>query len=132
MALVAESPRAHLGQMRFLVFAGLFAVVVLTGGCAPLPAAQVPQPVPTTVTAEPVTVTETVPTTVTSLVTTTATAPARRATTTRPRAEDCQTGGCLNAARGLSQEDIDRERDAWLATHPGWCAAGTTGAVAPC
>ncbi|MDT7805378.1 MAG: hypothetical protein QOI78_8811, partial [Actinomycetota bacterium] len=98
--------------------------------CSPTPAAQQPQPVPTTVTAEPVTVTETAPTTVTSVVTTTTTAPARKAATTRP--EDCQTGSCLNAARGLTQDDVIRQRDAWLATHPGWCAAGVTGAVAPC
>ncbi|WP_410673102.1 hypothetical protein [Amycolatopsis sp. cmx-4-68] len=118
--------------MRSFALAGLFAVAVLAGGCTSAPAAQVPPPVPTTVTAEPVTVTETAPTTVTSVVTTTTTAPARKATTTRPKAEDCQTGGCLNAARGLSQEDVDRERNAWLAIHPGWCAVGSTGAVAPC
>ena len=29
----------------------------------------------------------------------------------------------LNAARGLTQDQVLRERDAWLATHPGWCAA---------
>ncbi|WIY03159.1 hypothetical protein QRX60_04635 [Amycolatopsis mongoliensis] len=120
--------------MRPFAIAGLFAAAVLTGGCTAAPAAQTPQPVPTTttVTAEPVTVTatttETVPTTVTSVVTKAKAAPK----TTRPKAEDCRTGGCLNAARGMSQEDVDRERDAWLATHPGWCAVGTTGAVAPC
>lgn len=143
MALVVRAGWAHRGWivrrtrkipiMRHLVTAaGLLAVAVLTVGCTAAPAAQRPQPVPTTVTAEPVTVTETAPTTVTSVVTTTTTAPARKAATTRPKAEDCQTGGCLNAARGLSQEDVIRERDAWLATHPGWCAAGVTGAVAPC
>ena len=118
--------------MRPFAIAGLFAVSVLVGGCTAAPQAQTPQPVPTTVTAEPVTVTatttETVPTTVTSVVTKTKAAPKP----TRPGAEDCQTGSCLNAARGLSQEDVERERDAWLATHPGWCAAGETGAVAPC
>jgi hypothetical protein len=118
--------------MRSLAIAGLFAVAVLAGACTSAPAAQAPRLIPTTVTAEPVTVTETASTTVTSVVTTTTTAPARKATTTRPKAEDCQTGGCLNTARGLSQKDVDRERDAWLATHPGWCAVGTTGAVAPC
>jgi hypothetical protein len=118
--------------MRCFAIAGLFAVSVLAGACTSAPAAQVPQPVPTTITAEPVTVTETATATVTSVVTTTTTAPARKATTTRPKAEDCRTGSCLNAARGLSQEDVERERDAWLATHPGWCAAGETGAVAPC
>ena len=59
--------------MRPFAIAGLFAVSVLAGACTSAPAAQVPQPVPTTVTAEPVTVTatttETVPTTVTSVVT---------------------------------------------------------------
>ncbi|WIV58190.1 hypothetical protein [Amycolatopsis nalaikhensis] len=118
--------------MRPFAIAGLFAVTVLAGGCTSAPAAQTPQPVPTTVTAEPVTVTETATTTETVVVTTTTTAQPRKATTTRPKAEDCQTGGCLNAARGLTQEDVERERDAWLATHPGWCAVGTTGAVAPC
>lgn len=110
----------------FVTAAGMLAVAVLAGGCTATPKAQTPQPVPTTVTAEPVTVTTTgtVPTTVTK----TQAAPK----TTRPKAEDCQTGSCLNAARGLSQEQVIRERDAWLATHPGWCAAGETGAVAPC
>ncbi|MEU0791440.1 hypothetical protein ABZ342_15335 [Amycolatopsis sp. NPDC005961] len=118
----------------FATAAGILAAAVLASGCTAAPAAQTPQPVPTTVTAEPVTVTatvtttETVPTTVTRAVTKAKPAPK----TTRPKAEDCATGGCLNAARGLSQEDVDRERDAWLATHPGWCAVGTTGAVAPC
>ncbi|GLY44235.1 hypothetical protein Amsp01_102580 [Amycolatopsis sp. NBRC 101858] len=116
----------------FATAAGVLAAAVLVGGCTAAPKAQTPQPVPTTVTAEPVTATvtttETVPTTVTSVVTKANAAPK----TTRPKAEDCQTGGCLNAARGMSQEDVDRERDAWLATHPGWCAVGTTGAVAPC
>jgi hypothetical protein len=116
----------------FATAAGILAAAVLVGGCTASPKAQTPQPVPTTVTAEPVTVTatttETVPTTVTSVVTKAKAAPK----TTRPRAEDCQTGGCLNAARGLSQQDVERERDAWLATHPDWCAAGETGAVAPC
>ncbi|MFJ1762985.1 hypothetical protein ACIOD2_21920 [Amycolatopsis sp. NPDC088138] len=117
--------------MRQLVFAaGVLAVAVLAAACSPTPAAQPPQPVPTTVTAEPVTVTETAPTTVVTTVTTTA--PARKAATTRPKAEDCATGGCLDAARGLSQSDVKRETDAWLAKHPGWCAVGTTGAVAPC
>jgi hypothetical protein len=118
--------------MRPFAIAGLFAAAVLAGGCTAAPAAQTPQPVPTTITAEPVTVTatttETVPTTVTSVITKAKAAPK----TTRPKAEDCQTGSCLNAARGLSQQDVERERDAWLATHPGWCAAGETGAVAPC
>ncbi|WP_328646229.1 hypothetical protein OHS58_44215 [Amycolatopsis sp. NBC_00348] len=118
--------------MRHFTAAGVLVVAVLTAACSPTPAAQQPQPVPTTVTAEPVTVTETVVTTVTNVVTTTTTAPARKAATTRPKAEDCATGGCLNAARGMSQADVERERDAWLAKHPGWCAAGTTGAVAPC
>jgi hypothetical protein len=110
----------------------VLAIAVVLGGCAATPAAQTPLPVPTTVTAEPVTITatttETVPTTVTSVVTKAKAAPK----TTRPNAADCQTGSCLNAARGLSQQDVERERDAWLAAHPGWCAAGETGAVAPC
>jgi hypothetical protein len=117
---------------QFFFAAGALAAAVLTAACTAAPAAQRPQPVPTTVTAEPVTVTETAPTTVITTVTTTTIAPARKATTTRPKAEDCATGGCLNAARGMSQEDVERERDAWLANHPGWCAVGTTGAVAPC
>ncbi|WP_410601079.1 hypothetical protein [Amycolatopsis sp. lyj-90] len=44
----------------------------------------------------------------------------------------CQTGGCVNAARGMTQRDVERERDQWLRQHPGWCPAGETGAVAPC
>ncbi|MEV4148057.1 hypothetical protein AB0J40_30630 [Amycolatopsis sp. NPDC049691] len=118
--------------MRRCTIAGILAAAALAGGCTAAPSAQTPQPVPTTVTAEPVTVTVTETATVTSVVTTTTTAPARKATPTRPRTEDCQTGSCLNAARGLTQEQVLRERDAWLATHPGWCAAGETGAVAPC
>lgn len=44
----------------------------------------------------------------------------------------CQTGGCVNAARGVTQRDGEAERDKWLRDHPGWCPAGTQGAVAPC
>ncbi|UUV31854.1 hypothetical protein NQK81_45210 [Amycolatopsis roodepoortensis] len=44
----------------------------------------------------------------------------------------CQTGGCVNAGRGMTQRDVEKQRDEWLRRHPGWCAAGETGAVAPC
>ena len=44
----------------------------------------------------------------------------------------CSTGGCVDAARGMTQRDVETERDKWLREHPGWCAAGETGAVAPC
>ncbi|KFU77241.1 hypothetical protein SAMN04489729_0594 [Amycolatopsis lurida] len=44
----------------------------------------------------------------------------------------CRTGGCVNAGRGMTQRDIEKQRDEWLRRHPGWCAAGETGAVAPC
>ncbi|MFI6307190.1 hypothetical protein ACIBCH_35355 [Amycolatopsis thailandensis] len=44
----------------------------------------------------------------------------------------CQTGGCVNAARGLTQRDVLKPRGDWLRAHPGWCPAGETGAVAPC
>ncbi|GAA4525468.1 hypothetical protein GCM10023192_06160 [Amycolatopsis samaneae] len=44
----------------------------------------------------------------------------------------CQTGGCVNAARGLTPSDIEAARRRWLREHPGWCAVGTQGAVAPC
>ncbi|WP_181772766.1 hypothetical protein [Amycolatopsis pittospori] len=44
----------------------------------------------------------------------------------------CSTGGCVDAARGMTQRDVETERDRWLREHPGWCAAGETGAVAPC
>ncbi|MFK0250821.1 hypothetical protein ACIQUM_39515 [Amycolatopsis azurea] len=44
----------------------------------------------------------------------------------------CQTGGCVNAARGLTQRDVLKQRDDWLRAHPGWCPAGETGAVGPC
>ena len=45
---------------------------------------------------------------------------------------ECQTGGCVNAGRGMTQRDVEKQRDEWLSRHPGWCAAGETGAVAPC
>jgi hypothetical protein len=44
----------------------------------------------------------------------------------------CQTGGCVNAGRGMTQRDVEKKRDKWLREHPGWCPAGETGAVAPC
>ncbi|MGW5704497.1 hypothetical protein [Amycolatopsis japonica] len=44
----------------------------------------------------------------------------------------CQTGGCVNAGRGMTQRDVEKQRDKWLREHPGWCPAGETGAVAPC
>jgi hypothetical protein len=44
----------------------------------------------------------------------------------------CATGGCVNAARGLSQSDVITQRDAYIREHPGYCPAGETGAVAPC
>ncbi|ANN17948.1 hypothetical protein SD37_21380 [Amycolatopsis orientalis] len=44
----------------------------------------------------------------------------------------CQTGGCVDRARGLTQRDVETERDKWLREHPGWCPVGETGAVAPC
>ncbi|MGW4128880.1 hypothetical protein [Amycolatopsis japonica] len=44
----------------------------------------------------------------------------------------CQTGGCVNAGRGMTQRDVEKQRDKWLREHPGWCPTGETGAVAPC
>jgi hypothetical protein len=44
----------------------------------------------------------------------------------------CQTGGCVNAARGLTASSIESGRQEWLRLHPGWCAVGSQGAVAPC
>jgi hypothetical protein len=44
----------------------------------------------------------------------------------------CQTGGCVNAARGLTQSSVGSGRQKWLREHPGWCPVGTQGAVAPC
>ncbi|MBB2938404.1 hypothetical protein FHX82_005482 [Amycolatopsis bartoniae] len=44
----------------------------------------------------------------------------------------CSTGGCVNAARGLTDRDVRARTQQWLREHPGWCAAGETGAVAPC
>lgn len=44
----------------------------------------------------------------------------------------CQTGGCVDAARGLTQSSVESARQEWLREHPGWCPAGTQGAVAPC
>ncbi|UMP04635.1 hypothetical protein [Amycolatopsis sp. EV170708-02-1] len=44
----------------------------------------------------------------------------------------CQTGGCVNAGRGMTQRDVEKQRDRWLREHPGWCPAGETGAVARC
>lgn len=46
--------------------------------------------------------------------------------------QHCETGGCVNAARGLSPGDVASQRDQWLAQHPGYCAVGQQGAVAPC
>ncbi|MFE6612444.1 hypothetical protein [Amycolatopsis sp. NPDC057786] len=48
------------------------------------------------------------------------------------RTTKCQTGGCVNSGRGMTQRDVEKQRDDWLRRHPGWCAAGETGAVAPC
>jgi hypothetical protein len=44
----------------------------------------------------------------------------------------CQTGGCVNAARGLTPSSSESAQQNWLRKHPGWCAVGTQGAVAPC
>jgi hypothetical protein len=44
----------------------------------------------------------------------------------------CQTGGCVNAVRGLTQSSVESARQKWLREHPGWCPVGTQGAVAPC
>ncbi|WP_328457199.1 hypothetical protein [Amycolatopsis sp. NBC_00438] len=44
----------------------------------------------------------------------------------------CQTGGCVDAARGLTQRDVESARQKWLRENPGWCPVGTQGAVAPC
>jgi hypothetical protein len=44
----------------------------------------------------------------------------------------CQTGGCVDAARGLTQNSVESARQKWLREHRGWCPVGTQGAVAPC
>lgn len=44
----------------------------------------------------------------------------------------CETGSCVDAARGLTQKDKDDATQRWLKEHPGYCAVGTQGAVAPC
>ncbi|MEU3770432.1 hypothetical protein AB0E55_35680 [Amycolatopsis keratiniphila] len=44
----------------------------------------------------------------------------------------CRTGGCVNAGRGMTQRDVEKQRDKWLREHPGWCPADETGAVALC
>lgn len=44
----------------------------------------------------------------------------------------CETGSCVDAARGVDQRDKDDATQKWLREHPGYCAVGTQGAVAPC
>jgi hypothetical protein len=44
----------------------------------------------------------------------------------------CETGSCVNVARGLSSDDVKRQTEEWLRNNPGYCAVGSTGAVAPC
>jgi hypothetical protein len=44
----------------------------------------------------------------------------------------CETGSCVNAARGLTGNDVKRQTEEWLRNNPGYCAVGSTGAVAPC
>lgn len=46
--------------------------------------------------------------------------------------QQCATASCVNAARGMTQEDVNQQRDEWLRENPGYCPAGETGAVAPC
>lgn len=46
--------------------------------------------------------------------------------------KQCATGSCVNAARGLTPGQVRSQTDEWLARHPGYCAVGETGAVAPC
>jgi hypothetical protein len=44
----------------------------------------------------------------------------------------CETGGCVDAARGITRSEKDDATRKWLREHPGYCAVGTQGAVAPC
>jgi hypothetical protein len=44
----------------------------------------------------------------------------------------CETGGCVDAARGITQGEKDDATERWLREHPGYCAVGSQGAVAPC
>jgi hypothetical protein len=44
----------------------------------------------------------------------------------------CQTGGCVDAARGITQSEKNAATEKWLKEHPGYCAFGTQGAVGPC
>lgn len=115
---------------------GLF----LLCGCTATPPTQTPAAT-TPRTSPPAVVTTTMtppPTTITSTGVAPATTPsaARKTShakaTTRPNVKDCETGSCWNAAHGLTQEDVLRQRDEWLAKHPGWCAYGETGAVGLC
>ncbi|MEV6906147.1 hypothetical protein [Amycolatopsis sp. NPDC051071] len=136
------------------------AVVFFFGamGCAaPEPPAR--PPVTVTASAEPTTVTPTTEATTTVVATSTPAAPTTTKASVTTKTKDkriqaeqreaacrkdenqcyepgtnikCQTGGCVNAARGMTRRDVETERDKWLRQHPGWCAAGETGAVGPC
>ncbi|MEC3975926.1 hypothetical protein [Amycolatopsis sp. H20-H5] len=44
----------------------------------------------------------------------------------------CETGSCVDAARGTPESSIRAAQQEWLKEHPGWCPVGTEGAVAPC
>jgi hypothetical protein len=46
--------------------------------------------------------------------------------------QQCATGSCVNAARGLSPADVQRQTQEWLSQHPGYCAYGETGGIGLC
>jgi hypothetical protein len=146
-----------MARMPLLVLAGMLAALV---ACAPsVPAAPTPSvaPIPTTATSGQVTTTvsptsstmptptprTTTPSTTTRISPTTAhkkSATHSRAACLRDENEcyepgtnrRCETGGCVDAARGITQADKDNATAKWLKEHPGYCAFGTQGAVGPC
>jgi hypothetical protein len=133
-------------RVSLLVFPAVLTLAVPTACGSTIPSPPPAPGLPPTVAAESAVPTPVLtPSSTTAPTTTAPSAPTARVTkpatksrtthtpaTSRPNAKDCQTGSCLNAAHGLSQKDVIKQRDDWLAKHPGWCPAGSTGAVAPC
>lgn len=144
-----------MARISLLLAAGMLAALV---ACAPgtpgAPTPSVAPVVPAATTASPVTVASAtdptasvpraaIPATTTRVLPTTAhkkAAKHSRAACLRDENEcyepgtdrRCQTGGCVDAARGITQGEKDDATEKWLKEHPGYCAFGTQGAVGPC
>ncbi|MFD5244322.1 hypothetical protein ACFWIW_07250 [Amycolatopsis sp. NPDC058340] len=137
---------------RVLVLMAVAAAVFATPACTRSEPASRPTPTVTTsverATTDPpsTAATTTVVTTSVTVVPTTSKVPAKKTADQRRAAcrkdenqcyepgtdTKCQTGGCVNAGRGMTQRDVEKQRDEWLRERPGWCPAGETGAVARC